>query len=52
MNAERLIAGIFAGSGGIYLLHLGHFEAGIAILMGMLAFFVGEYNGSKKEGKD
>lgn len=47
MNVLRCISGAFAGAGALYLLYLGHYEAGIAILSGMLGFFVGEQNGKK-----
>ena len=48
MNYHRLLAGAFAGLGGLYLLYLGETAAGVAILSGMMGFFVGEWNGERK----
>ncbi len=41
----RLLAGAFAGVGGLLLLWQGQTAAGVAILATMLGFFVGEANG-------
>lgn len=55
MGAARIIAGVFAGfggliciCGGIYLENPYYFGAGTTILTGMLTFFIGENNGEKK----
>lgn len=48
MNWPRIIAGVFAGSGAIVLIIKGNVTEGVAILMGMLGFFVGEHNGYRK----
>jgi len=47
MNYLRCIAGLFAGAGGLLLICLEHYEAGIAIISGMMGFFVGEANGKR-----
>ena len=48
MDIPRCIAGIFAGAGGLLLIYLEHYEAGICILSSMMAFFVGEKNGQRQ----
>lgn len=48
MNHARLMAGGFAGVGALILIVQGHYEPAIAILSGMLGFFVGEKNGENK----
>jgi hypothetical protein len=47
MNYERSIAGVFAGTGALVLIYIGHSDAGIAILSTMVGFFVGEKNGQR-----
>lgn len=44
----RLMAGAFAGTGGLVLLFLGEVPAGVGILSAMVGFFIGEANGRKK----
>ncbi len=44
----RLLAGAFAGVGGLTLLFLGEIPAGVAILASMLGFFVGDANGRRR----
>ena len=48
MNWPRIIAGIFCGAGSLALIIQGHIQEGMTILIGMLAFFVGEHNGYRK----
>ena len=48
MDIPRCIAGFFAGAGGLLLIYLEHYEAGIALISGMFAFFVGEKNGQRQ----
>lgn len=55
MGYERIIAGTFAGIGGLLSITLGVMYdraelllAGSNLLIGMMAFFVGENNGVKK----
>lgn len=55
MNSERLIAGIFAGAGGLASIILGTMNqdpvlqtAGLLLISNMMAFFVGERNGQRK----
>lgn len=43
----RLLAGGFAGTGGIILLLIGEIAAGVAILSSMVGFFVGDANGRR-----
>ncbi len=43
----RLMAGAFAGTGGILLILLGEITAGGVLLAGMLSFFIGEANGKR-----
>lgn len=50
MNYARAIAGIFAGSGSLLLIYLGHIDLGSVILSALLAFFVGEANGKREAG--
>ncbi len=46
----RLLAGAFAGTGGLVLLFIGETAAGVAILASMLGFFVGDANGRRTAG--
>ena len=53
---HRLLAGIFAGGGGLLSLYLGVTHSipelttgGLLLLSNMMAFFVGEANGKKIE---
>ena len=48
MGYERTIAGIFVGVGAIALIVKGEISGGVAILAGMMGFFIGEKNGAKK----
>ena len=48
MNIEKIVAGIFAGSGSLLLIYQGYIAEGCAILGTMLGFFVGDWNGQKK----
>jgi len=48
MGYERTIAGIFAGVGAIVLIAKGETSSGVALLAGMMGFFIGEKNGAKK----
>jgi len=48
MGYERLVAGIFAGVGAIVLITKGETSSGVALLAGMMGFFIGEKNGVKK----
>ena len=50
VDIARAIGGIFAGSGALLLIYLGHTDIGSVILSAMLAFFVGEANGQRKAG--
>ncbi len=43
----RLMAGAFAGAGGLLLIGLGEIAAGGILLSGLLSFFIGEANGRK-----
>ncbi len=43
----RLLAGGFAGLGGLILLWQGETAAGVAILSSMVGFFVGDANGRR-----
>jgi hypothetical protein len=38
---------MIGGIGSLYLISVGHYEAGIAILSGLVAFAIGEQNGKK-----
>ncbi len=46
----RLLAGAFAGSGGLLLIYMGEIAAGVAILASMTGFFVGDANGRRASG--
>ena len=48
VNIEKLIAGVFAGSGALMLIYQGYIAEGCTILGTMLGFFVGDWNGQKK----
>lgn len=48
MNIPRIVAGAFAGAGGLLLIYKGHITEGGMILTTMLGFFVGEANGERK----
>ncbi len=52
MNYQRIIAGVFAGVGAIYLIFCGLDRPAIAILSSMMAFFVGEQNGKRSNAKN
>ncbi len=43
----RLMAGGFAGTGGLLLIVMGEIPAGVGILASMVGFFIGEANGRK-----
>lgn len=45
---EKSLAGAFAGAGSLLLIYLGHVQEGSLILMGLLAYFVGEVNGARQ----
>lgn len=47
MGHEREIAGIITGAGALLLIYQGNIEAGVAILAGIMGFFVGEKNGQR-----
>jgi len=54
VTSLRLVAGIFAGCGGLLAMYLGVQEGrqelitgGLLLLSNMMTFFVGEYNGQK-----
>jgi len=49
MNVEKLIAGIFAGTGGLLLIYKGYIAEGCTILGTMVGFFVGDWNGQKRK---
>lgn len=49
MNVEKMIAGIFAGSGALILIYKGYTAEGCTILGTMLGFFVGDWNGQKSK---
>ena len=51
VNIEKLVAGIFAGSGALLLIYQGYVTEGCIILGTMLGFFVGDWNGQKKAEK-
>mgnify|MGYP001061800599 CR=1 FL=1 len=48
MNIEKVVAGLFAGSGALLLIYQGYIAEGCTILGTMLGFFVGDWNGQKK----
>ncbi len=43
----RILAGSFAGVGGLLLIYMGEIAAGVAILASMTGFFVGDANGRR-----
>lgn len=47
MGHEREIAGVVTGAGALLLIYQGNIEAGVAILAGIMGFFVGEKNGAR-----
>lgn len=47
MNYAKMLAGAFAGAGGLLLIYQGNTMEGMIILSTMLGFFVGEANGKK-----
>mgnify|MGYP001364827591 CR=1 FL=1 len=58
MNSERLMAGIFAGAGGLAALLIGAYNgdstlqtAGLVMLSSMMSFFVGEKNGQNRQNQ-
>lgn len=57
MKNGRLMAGMFAGAGGLIALIIGAYQgdptlqtAGLLLISNMMAFFVGEKNGQKTAG--
>lgn len=48
LNYPRAIAGFFCGAGSLFLIYQGYIHEAMTILVGMLAFFVGEANGKRK----
>jgi len=52
MNLPRAIAGIFCGAGSLLLIYNGYIQEGMTILVGMMAFFVGEHNGYRNARKE
>lgn len=48
MGHEREIAGIVTGAGAIALILMDHIPEGSIILASMMAFFIGEKNGQRK----
>ena len=42
---EKIIAGIFSGSGALLLIYKGYVTEGSMILTAMLGFFIGDLNG-------
>lgn len=52
MTHERVIAGIFVGTGALMLIWKGEYVAAVALLGTMVGFFVGEKNGERKASKD
>lgn len=51
MDALRVIAGVFVGSGALILLWKGENIAAVGLLGTMLGFFVGEKNGQRSSSK-
>jgi len=51
MNYNRLVAGIFAGTGALMLIYMSHITEGAILLSTMMGFFVGEKNGERKAGR-
>jgi len=51
MDWTRPIAGIFAGGGALLLIYKGYITEGSMLLSTMLAFFVGEANGTRTAQK-
>ena len=52
MAHERVIAGIFVGTGALMLIWKGEYVAAAGLLGTMVGFFVGEKNGERKATKD
>lgn len=52
MNLERIIAGVIIGMGAIALIFKDEVEIAAVLLATLMAFFVGETNGKRKERKD
>lgn len=50
LNFEKMIAGVFAGSGALILIYKGYIAEGCTIIGTMLGFFVGDWNGKKAQG--
>ena len=48
MNYNKLLAGAFVGAGAIILLLKGEYTSGVAILSGMMGFFIGDQNGRRE----
>jgi len=51
-SVQKVIAMSIGGIGGLILIGLGHYEAGIAILSTLIAFAVGDANGEKRARKE
>lgn len=49
---ERVIAGIFVGTGALMLIWKGEYVAAASLLGTMVGFFIGEKNGQRKTAKD
>ena len=47
MDFQRIIAGIFVGSGALLLIYKGNIAEGCTLLGSMVGFFVGEKNGQR-----
>ena len=47
-SVQKVLAMTIGGIGGLLLIGLGHYEAGIAILSTLIAFAVGDANGEKR----
>jgi uncharacterized membrane-anchored protein YitT (DUF2179 family) len=49
---ERIVAGLFSGTGALILIWKGEVTAGVAILASMVAFFIGEKNGARSASQN
>ncbi|GAI90713.1 unnamed protein product [marine sediment metagenome] len=52
MNIPKIIAGVFAGAGALYLIYKGHIDVAAGLLGSMCGFFVGEANGKRLANKE
>lgn len=52
MNGERIVAGVFVGTGALLLIWKGEIAIAAGLLGSMVGFFVGEQNGQKKATKE